>query len=116
MLAHIDSSQFDAAIEVAQTMQENFVDTQWATWAERATYEIQNLLPGMEAPNFAVRDANGDSLSLQDLRGKHVILEFYRPRRRPVPARTARSQQYLYRSWSRSSGNSIDLHAAGYTG
>ena len=79
VLAHIDSSQFDAALEVAQTMQEDFVDTQWATWAERATYEIQNLLPGMEAPNFTVRDANGDSLSLQDLRGKHVILEFYRP-------------------------------------
>jgi len=79
VLAHIDSSQFDAALEVAQTMQEDFVETHWATWAERATYEIQNLLPGMEAPNFAVRDANGDSLSLQDLRGKHVILEFYQP-------------------------------------
>ncbi|MDE2770149.1 MAG: redoxin domain-containing protein [Bacteroidota bacterium] len=79
VLAHIDSSQFDAALEVAQTMQEDFVDTQWATWGERAAYEIQNLLPGMEALNFAVRDANGDSLSLRDLRGKHVILEFYRP-------------------------------------
>lgn len=79
VLAYMDSSQFDAALAVARSMQEDFVDTQWATWAERATYEIQNLLPGMEAPNFAVRDANGDSLSLQDLRGKHVILEFYRP-------------------------------------
>ena len=79
VLAYIDSSQFDAALEVAQTMQEDYVDTQWSTWGERAAYEIQNLLPGMEAPNFAVRDANGDSLSLQDLRGKHVILEFYQP-------------------------------------
>lgn len=79
VLAYMDSSQFDTALAVAQSMREDFVDTQWATWAERATYEIQNLLPGMEAPNFAVRDASGDSLSLQDLRGKHVILEFYRP-------------------------------------
>lgn len=79
VLAYMDSSQFDAALAVAKSMQEEFVDTQWATWAERAAYEIRNLLPGMEAPNFAVRDASGDSLSLQDLRGKHVILEFYRP-------------------------------------
>ncbi len=79
VLAHMDSSQFDAALAVTQSMQEDFADTHWSTWAERATYEIRNLLPGMEAPNFAVRDANGDSLSLQDLRGKHVILEFYRP-------------------------------------
>lgn len=79
VLAYMDSSQFDAALAVAKSMQEEFVGTQWATWAERAAYEIQNLLPGMEAPNFAVRDASGDSLSLQDLRGKHVILEFYRP-------------------------------------
>lgn len=79
VLAYMDSSQFDAALAVAKSMQEEFVGTQWATWAERAAYEIRNLLPGMEAPNFAVRDASGDSLSLQDLRGKHVILEFYRP-------------------------------------
>ncbi len=79
VLAHLDSMEYDTALEVTQTIQRDFGDTHWATWAERAAYEVQNLLPGMEAPLFAVRDADGDSLRLQDLRGRHVVLEFYRP-------------------------------------
>ena len=79
VIARMDSMEFESALALTQSMQEEFEDTQWATWAERAGYEIQNLLPGMQAPAFAVRDAGGDSLRLRDLSGKHVILEFYRP-------------------------------------
>lgn len=79
VLAHIDSMEFDAALSATETMQDDFEGTQWAIWAERAAYEVQNLLPGMEAPAFAVREANGDSLKLRDLRGRYVVLEFYRP-------------------------------------
>jgi len=79
VIAHIDSMEFDIAFALTNAMQEEFEDMQWAIWAERAGYEIQNLLPGMQAPLFAVRDANGDSLRLQDLIGKYVILEFYQP-------------------------------------
>ncbi len=79
VVAHIDSLEYDAAFTVTQSMQDEFPDTQWALWAERAAYEIQNLLPGMDAPSFAVRDVNGDSLKLKELRGKYVILEFYQP-------------------------------------
>ncbi|MCY4159530.1 MAG: redoxin domain-containing protein, partial [Bacteroidetes bacterium] len=79
VIAHIDSMEFDAAIARTNTMQEEFADTQWAIWAGRARYEIQNLLPGMKAPVFTVRDVNGDSLRIRDLLGKYVILEFYQP-------------------------------------
>ncbi len=79
VLAHIDSMQFDEALLVAEIMQADFEDTQWAIWAESAAYEVQNLLPGMQAPTFAVREANGDSLRLEDLKGRYVVLEFYRP-------------------------------------
>lgn len=79
VIAHMDSMEFDAALLEARKIQEEFGETQWATWAERAAYEMEHLLPGMEAPLFSVRDANGDSLKLADLRGKHVLLEFYRP-------------------------------------
>ncbi len=79
VIAHIDSMEYDAALAVTQSIQDTFQDTQWALWAERAAYEIQNLLPGMKAPSFAVRDVNGDSLRLQELQGRYVILEFYQP-------------------------------------
>ena len=79
VIAHMDSMEFETALSEAHAMQDEFGQTQWAIWAERAAYEIEHLLPGMEAPAFFVRDAKGDSLQLEDLRGKHVLLEFYRP-------------------------------------
>lgn len=79
VVAHMDSLEFKDALAVTQAIQEDYAETQWAQWAQRAAYEIQTLLPGMKAPAFAVREANGDSLRNQDLRGKYVILEFYRP-------------------------------------
>ena len=53
VIARMDSMEFESALALTQSMQEEFEDTQWATWAERAGYEIQNLLPGMQAPAFA---------------------------------------------------------------
>ena len=79
VLAHLDSLEYDDAIAAAEAMQEEYAEGEWGTWAERALYEMRNLLPGMEAPAFASRDAQGDSLRLADFLGKHVILEFYRP-------------------------------------
>ncbi len=79
VVAHMDSLDYDAAREAARAMQEVYGETAWATWAERALYELNNLLPGMPAPPFALRTAPGDSLSLDALRGKAVVLEFYNP-------------------------------------
>ncbi len=77
--AHSDSSEFDAALAAAASMQQDHAGSSWAQWAERTAYGIEHLRPGMPAPDFAVRSAAGDSLRLADLRGKHVVLEFYRP-------------------------------------
>ena len=77
--AHIDSLEQDQALAAAQTLQRVFPNTEWADWAKRAAYEINNLLPGMPAPEFSVTTWDGEALDLGDLRGQPVILEFYQP-------------------------------------
>ncbi len=91
IISHMDSMEYNLALTHARIMQEEFEDTQWSIWAERTIYEIQNLLPGMEAPAFTVRDVQGNSISLEDFRGKYIILEFYQPEdeifQREIPGR-----------------------------
>jgi peroxiredoxin len=77
--AFIDSLQKEAALAAAEDLKTSYPGTNWAEWADRATYEVNNLLPGTAAPDFAVRTLAGDSLSLSRLRGRPVVLEFFRP-------------------------------------
>ena len=79
VLAHLDSLEYDAALAAAKLLQSEHADSPWAEWAERASYEIENLLPGMLAPAFTAQDTSGVEVTLADLRGKYVVLEFYRP-------------------------------------
>ncbi|MDD5370151.1 MAG: redoxin domain-containing protein [Anaerolineaceae bacterium] len=39
--------------------------------------ENQGLKPGFPAPDFSLKDAQGRAISLQDFRGKNVVLAFY---------------------------------------
>ncbi|MDM8566238.1 redoxin domain-containing protein [Candidatus Halobeggiatoa sp. HSG11] len=39
---------------------------------------ISNML-GKPAPNFTLKDTGGESISLHDFKGKHVILEWFNP-------------------------------------
>jgi hypothetical protein len=93
VLAHMDSLAQDSALAAARALADDYPDTRWADWTERAIYEIETLMPGMEAPSFAVRTAAGDSLRLADLRGRITVLEFYAPRvqafQRELAARSA---------------------------
>jgi peroxiredoxin len=75
----IDSLQSEAALSAAQNLKNKFPDTRWADWADRATYEVKNLLPGREAPNIRARTLAGDSLSLRALQGRPVVLEYFHP-------------------------------------
>lgn len=75
----MDSLQSEAALSAATTLQSDYPDTRWAEWADRARYEVKNLLPGMEAPTFAARAVAGDSVSLRSLRGQPVLLEYFAP-------------------------------------
>ena len=91
--AHLDSLERDAALRAARTLRTTYPDTDWAAWAERAEYEAENLLPGSVAPDIQVTTTDGDALSLESLRGRPVLLEFYRPEstlyREQIPTRNA---------------------------
>jgi len=77
--AFIDSLQSRAALSAAQKLKNNYPNTKWADWADRATYEIKNLLPGKEAPQISAQTLSGDSLSLGDFKGRPVVLEYFAP-------------------------------------
>jgi peroxiredoxin len=76
---HLDSLAAEEALAAARTLRTRYPDTGWGEWARRAAYEVEHLLPGREAPAFAVVTVEGDTLALADLRGRPVVLEFYRP-------------------------------------
>ena len=75
----IDSLESEAALAAARTLKREYPNSEWADWADRAMYEVNNLLPGKTAPTFAAQSLRGDSVSLQGLKGRPVVLEFYRP-------------------------------------
>lgn len=77
--ARLDSLQADAATVAARTLSERYPDSPWATWAERAQYEATTLMPGQVAPAFTVRSDQGRTVSLDSLRGRVVVLEFFAP-------------------------------------
>lgn len=77
--AHVDSSQEAEARAAAETLRAQYSGTAWADWAERVLYQVDRLMPGNQAPALPVRTLRGDSLSLDDLRGRPVVLEFYEP-------------------------------------
>lgn len=91
--AHVDSLEQDAALEAAQQLITNYPNSRWADWADRTTYEIENLMPGMPAPEFSVTTWNGARLDLADLQGRPVVLEFYQPSnqlyQKQIPTRKA---------------------------
>lgn len=77
--AYVDSLDRDRALAAAEELISEHNGTRWADWAERTVYEVENLMPGMDAPELAVQTMSGDPLTLDDLRGYLVVLEFFRP-------------------------------------
>jgi len=51
-----------------------------AAWAQtgNSPYDLKRVVPGSMAPDFELPSATGGSLKLSSLRGKTVILVFYR--------------------------------------
>jgi peroxiredoxin len=91
--ARIDSVQEEQALAAADVLADTYDDTRWADWAERARYEVENLLPGKEAPGVQVRTTQGETLDLEQFNGYLVVLEFYHPSdemyQRQIPTRNA---------------------------
>lgn len=75
----IDSQQTEAARSSAQRLRNEYPRTKWAEWARRVGHELRHLQPATKAPNLRMRTMDGDSLSLRALRGRPVILEYFRP-------------------------------------
>lgn len=76
---HMDSLDADAAVSAARGLQRRHPGSEWAEWADRAVYEVETLLPGMPLPPLRAQTLRGDSLSTDSLRGRPIVLEFYRP-------------------------------------
>ena len=91
--AYIDSLQEEKALAAARRLSDEHEGTQWAEWADRARYEVEHLLPGKPAPTVTARTIQGDTVSLDSLRGYLVVLEFYHPRdevyQQQIPTRNA---------------------------
>lgn len=79
VIAYMDSSKNDLALAAVQELKQASADSVWVDWANQAQYELENLMPGMPAPTFTATTYDGEDFSLEDLRGRLVLLEFYRP-------------------------------------
>ncbi|WP_103028624.1 TlpA family protein disulfide reductase [Salinibacter altiplanensis] len=77
--AFLDSAQVKAALSASQQLRTRFPHTPWARGARRTEHEAAHLQPGMTAPNLTLPTLRGDTLSLHALRGRPVVLEYYRP-------------------------------------
>jgi len=90
---YIDSLDEQNAIAAADDLADAYGDSRWAEWAERARYEVENLLPGKPAPEVAARTVEGEAVELDDYSGYLVVLEFYHPSdemyQRQIPTRNA---------------------------
>ncbi len=98
VIAHLDSLHPSQALAAAETLTTRYPETVWSDWAERASYELENLQPGQPAPVFSAQTADRTAFSLADLRGKIVLLEFYAPAtqvyQRDVEARHALMDEF----------------------
>lgn len=94
VMAYADSSLSAEAVEVASELRRLYPESPWADWAVRATYDLENLQPGMEAPAFDLLDRNGEQLTSSNLMGNFVILEFFDPLE-PLYQREFAKRDYL---------------------
>jgi hypothetical protein len=92
-IAQIDSLDEEGARQSLAELRSQYAGTEWAEWADEAQYEIDNLLPGRQAPALDVETIEGESITLADLRGRYVMIEFFVPRSeeylRQLPVRNA---------------------------
>ncbi len=80
VVAYADSGDVEKALETAALLRRTYPETTWADWASRATYDLENLQPGMLAPGFDVTSQEGIRVKLDEMKGVFVILEFFDPR------------------------------------
>ena len=95
VLALRDAGDMDQALDAARMLKMEYAtDTTWIEWADKAIYDLEKLAPGMPAPPFQAIDIDGEPVSLDSFKGKHLLLEFYAPGTRFEQDLYLRNQAY----------------------
>ena len=72
-----DSSRVDQAKEHLSEFREEFGnDPGVQDWITSIAYDLENLAPGMEVPDFTISLLQGDQVTKEDLAGRPFIIEF----------------------------------------
>lgn len=80
VLAYRDNNEIDKALDAARELKMTFAtDSSWIRWADRAIYDLETLMPGMQAPAFSLVDNEGQTLTLDSFAGQYLVVEFYAP-------------------------------------
>ena len=80
VLAYRDGQQAEQALDAARQLKlEYAVDSTWIDWADRAIFDLENLMPGMAAPAIQATDTEGQPVSLDRFKGTYLVVEFYAP-------------------------------------
>ncbi len=79
VVAHVDSNNLSDAAAEARQIIASYSDSEWSSWARDAVYEIENLMPGMDAPSFEATTWGGDTYAFDPTVAGVVLLEFIRP-------------------------------------
>ncbi len=80
VLAYRDNNQNEEALQAARDLKMQYAtDSSWIRWADRAIFDLENLRPGMSAPEFNLVDVEGRAVTMGDFAGKYLVLEFYAP-------------------------------------
>ena len=79
VMAFADSLQTERAVATASQLRMEYPESEWSSWASRATYDLENLQPGMAAPGWSLTSREGELLDTAGMDGRFVILEFFDP-------------------------------------
>ena len=71
------AADFDRARAQVVEADELAKDSPLAARIRRVRFEVENLLPGCEAPEIKGEDLDGNAFNLSDYRGKVVLLDFW---------------------------------------
>ncbi len=77
---HFDSANVEIAKDLLSSYERRYIkkDEEPSFWYKNIRFEILNLAPGMELPDFSFVTAAGDSVSKASMLGTAYILEFSR--------------------------------------
>ena len=79
VLTYLDSLQVGEARDAAEQLAARTRSETWESWATSAIFEMDNLMPGMVAPNASFTDLAGRDLNLNFFFDTTVLLEFIDP-------------------------------------